>query len=119
MDKNDSIPRKNRNKSKDPPRSHTHPWLPERDPPENIAKTPPVAIARKMNSSSKSGSSCESDGDDCRDGDMEEAQANATFGKTAYNTAEDEKECGKVQALDNKDTWLHSRENLIKFKLDH
>jgi len=126
IDKNDTIPRKDRNKSKDPPRSLAHPRpstprYPERALRRITPRAPPpaAAVRRTKNFSSKKDLDFESDGDDCRGRDMERSQEDVTFHNKAYKTVEKEKEDGEVHTPDNKDAGLYSKEEFIKFNLNN
>jgi len=65
------------------------------------------------------GSKYDSDGDKGRDRSLERAQQEATFGKKNSKTPEEEKEKGQIQASDDVESGLHSKEEFVKFKLDN
>jgi len=60
----------------------------------------------------------ESSGDRARDKSLERAQENATSGDEKYKIPEVEKEGGQIQAPEDADTKLYSKEEFIQFKLD-
>ena len=67
--------------------------------------------------SSDYGSGYDSDGDKGGDRSLERAQKYATFGKNNSKTPDEEKEEGHIQASDDMDAGLHSKEEFVKFRL--
>ena len=67
--------------------------------------------------SSDLGSEYDSDRDKGRDRSLERAQENTTFGDKNSKTPAEEKEEGQIQAYDDMDSGLHSKEEFVKFGL--
>ena len=72
-----------------------------------------------MSSDNLCGSGYNSDRDKGRDRSLEIAQNNATFGRKNSKTPEEEKEEGQIQASDNMEAGLYSKEEFVKFRLAH
>jgi len=84
-------------------------------------KSPPEVRVPPTNMSSDDmvGSGYDSIGDKGTDMSLERAQKNTIFGKNNYKTPEEEKEDEQIQAPDDVDAGLYSKEELVQFKLEN